>query len=294
MRNTPAGFSSVHYAMIPEDNVPQYCVHHELDRPMTVVNKDEGVAVSVGPCVVSALVEFHAPPKAAPVDMHDPANWRVGFVQAYDAGAIVYEYGGGATHVRAAIGPEHTPCRDSDGLSVFYDRGAMALQTFGPEGDGGRGDAGLPSHVVPFLDAPEVRYVEMEDRPGSGSLPLILPCRQAGDPRAIIGHPYTMGWTDPLDPRPAAGASRLHRIHGAIAFRTWLVMQYAPTGRLYALHLFEWEARFDLEIHGPLFNKGGTSGSRLIRETAVKADLPVPIGAGPDANAMACVKFLPH
>jgi len=309
MRDTPAGYSHVHYALIqpgePQYHVnPQYCVHQELaGQPMLFFSKDEGVQVSVEPCRVAALVEFHAPPHAPAQGVHDPANWRVGFVQAMMSGSVVYDYGHGAgPTVRVAIGPDITPCRDSDGVSVFYDHGARAVQGFGhQEADDYVGREAFdhheameyPPHVQPFLTGPMVRHVAMEDRPGSGTVPIRLPCRQTADRRAVVGRDHVIGWTDPLDPGRAPGAARLQHIGGSMQFKTWLVMEYIQTGRLYALHLFEWEAIFDLTIHGPLFTKGGRAGSRLVRETAVKPDLPVPIGAGRTANAMACVKFLP-
>lgn len=309
MRDTPAGYSCVHYAVIqPVDSQqrinPQYCVHHELaDRPMRFVNQDDGVQVFIEPCRVAALVEFHAPPHAPVQWAHDPAQWRVGFVQAVMSGSVIYEYGhGGAPTVRAAIGPKVTPCRDSDGVSVYFDHGARAVQTFGvsdadqlvgPDAVDWHESLQHPPHVTAFLTGPTVRHVATEDGPGSGTLPIKLPCEQAGDPRAQVGRVYTIGWTDPLDPGRAPGAARLQHIGGSMHFKTWLVMQYMPEKRLYALHLFEWEVTFDLGIRGPLFTKGGRSGSRLVRETPVKPDLDVPIGAGLTANAMACVKFLP-
>lgn len=303
MRNTPAGFSCVHYALV-EHIVPQYCVHHDLNaRPMVLFNQDEGVTLEVGPCTASALVEFHAPPKAPAEGEFNPANWRVGWVQAVTSGAIVYEYGGGrGPVVRAAVGPEHLPCRDSNGESAFYDHTATAVQAFARPSHG-EDDAlfeaellraiDAPPHVAPFLSGPDIRYVTMEDRPGPGRLPLNLPCRQAGDRRALVGHPYTLGWHDPLDPHHDAGTGRLQHIGGSLQFKTWLVMQFVPTKKMHALHLFEWEARYDLSIRGPLFTKGGMSGSRLILDTPVKPDLPLSFLTGPTANQTACVKFLP-
>ena len=122
MRDTPAGYSCVHYAVIQpiksqQRISPQYCVHHELaDRPMRFVNQDDGVQVFIEPCRVAALVEFHAPPHAPAQWVHDPAQWRVGFVQAVMSGSVIYEYGhGGAPTVRAAIGPDVTLAVDGNG-----------------------------------------------------------------------------------------------------------------------------------------------------------------------------------
>jgi hypothetical protein len=150
-----------------------------------------------------------------------------------------------------------------------------------------------PAHVMPFLTGPAIRFVTMEDRPGAGHLPLTLPCRQTGDARAVVGHSNTLGWYDPLDARQGAGTARLQHIGGGLRFKTWLVMQFIPTGKMYALHLFEWETCYDLTIRGLLFSSAGVSGSRLIRETAVKPDLSLELTAGPTANQLACVKFLP-
>jgi hypothetical protein len=70
-------------------------------------------------------------------------------------------------------------------------------------------------------------------------------------------------------------------------------LRFIPTGKIYALHPLEWEARYDLTIRGLLFSSVGVSGSRLIRETAVKPDLSLELTAGPTATRLACVKFLP-
>lgn len=304
MRNTPAGFSHVHYALI-EHLVPQYCVHHGLNAaPMSLSNQDEGVTVEVGPCSVSALVEFHAPPQAPPAGEYDPANWRVGWLQSVESGAVIYSYGGGnGPAVRAAVGPAALPCRDSDGAGPFYDQSMAGVKAFAlpprTAGEAALEDAmahplvPYPAHVQPFLTGPDIRFVTMEDRPGAGHLPLKLTCRQTADPRARVGQAYTLGWFDPLDPRHDAGTAKLQHIGGSLQFKTWLVMQFIPTKQFHALHLFEWEARYDLTIHGPLFTKGGASGSRLIRETALKAELPPNLTDGPTANQLACVKFLP-
>jgi hypothetical protein len=116
MRDTPAGYSCVHYALV-EHLAPQYCIQHDLHaKPMTAINQVEGVTVEVGPCTVSALVEFHAPPKAPSTDEYNPAKWRTGWVQSVEEGAVIYEYGDArGPVVRAAVGPDRLPCRDSDG-----------------------------------------------------------------------------------------------------------------------------------------------------------------------------------
>lgn len=304
MRDTPAGFSSVHYARVRKI-VPQYCVHHDLGAaPMTLENRDEGVTVSVGPCNLSALVEFHAPPHAPDTDEFNPSNWVVGWVQSVESGAVIYEYGDGhGTRVRAAVGPEHTPIRDGDGGEPFYEQTVNVRKPFArpPRNDdeAAMEDVYLrplvptPAHVMPFLTGPHIRFVTMQDNPGAGKLPLKLTCRHNGDRRAVVGKTYALGWFDPLEPRHDAASARLQHIGGSLQFKTWLVLQYLPANEFHALRLFEWEARFDLGIHGPLFTRGGQSGSRLIRETPVDAMLPGKLTSGLSANDVACVKFLP-
>ena len=304
MRNTPAGFSCVHYAMVKR-LVPQYCVQHDLGAaPMTLENRDDGVTVRVGPCNLSALVEFHAPPRAAAADDLEPSNWCVGWVQSVESGAVIYEYAGPrGTTVRAALGPERTPIRDGDGGEPFYEQNANVRKPFArPPRDADEAameDVYLrplvptPADVMPFLTGPHIRFVTMQDSPGPGKLPLKLTCRSTADPRALVGKTYALGWVDPLEPCRDAGSATLRHIGGSLQFKTWLVMYFQPKREMHALHLFEWAARVDLTIHGPLFTKGGQSGSRLIRDTPFQAELPAAMTQGLSANDTACVKFLP-
>lgn len=294
MRNTPPGFSHVHYALIG-GNVPQYCVSHDVHgHRMLIDASPERLVLGTKACAFAALVEFHAPPRVAPTGMHDPRNWEVGFVQTMTAGSIVYEYRSPrGLVVKAAIGPEHVPCLDGDGFGVFYDSGPLGRQRFGTRDDGAQA-LGRPAEVSPFLVSTDVKFVCMDDAPGTGAQ-LELPCRQAGDRRALLNKVYHLGWTDPLDPSVDANTARLARAEGRLAFKTWLAMRHLPSMQLFYLHEFEWVAWFGATAVPPGMSAApaGRTGAALIRETAVGAHLAEPVVTGPVANASVCVKFLP-
>jgi hypothetical protein len=291
MRNTPPDFSAVHYALIG-GNVPQFCVTHSVaGKAMLTDPTTDALILGTEACGFGALVEFHAPPHAAVQGLHDPRNWELGLMQAMLAGsAIVYEYGSDrGLVVRAAIGPEHLPCRDTDGIDVFLDHSAVGHQSFGvPD----QGQLGRPDIIDPFLDSPNVKYVYADDGPGTGAQ-LRLPCKQTGDKRARLNSVYHLGWTDPLDPTCDVNTARLRSVQGRLAFKTWLAMRYTPTGALFYLYEWEWAARFGLRVVGPAPSPPGAPGAELVREGAVHANVTEPIVAGPVANQSVCVKFLP-
>jgi hypothetical protein len=304
-RDIPEGFDRVHYAMIA-GTVPQYCVSHSVPAKPINKNQDEsGVTLKPDECRFTAIVEFNAPKRPrAPSFFHDPKQWWVGFVQNID-GQVLYQYRNKSNLVlNAAIGPERVPCKDSgyphNQQAIFYWAYDSGLKQFGVVDDDARNIPLSPRH--PTRSDPNVRYVSMGDAPGPGNLPLVLPCKEAGDKRAVMNKEYTIGWTDPLDPnRGDQDIATLRRIEGRLAFKTWLTMTFragdwqdivrASDLPLYYLHLFEWEVNFSADINDRLVTLGPGSGARLIRECAVHSDTKEPIVTGPDANPSGCVKF---
>ncbi len=291
MRKTPPDYSAVHYALVG-GNVPQFCVMNTVaGKDMLTDPTTDALILGTENCGFGALIEFHAPP-AAPVEgLHDPQNWEVGLMQAMMAdSAIVYEYGtDSGPVVRAAIGPEQLPCRDTDGLGIYLDNGSLGRQRFGQPD---QGQLGRPETIDTFLDSPGIKWVYVDDGPGTGAQ-LKLPCKLAGDQRARLNELYALGWTDPLHPLHTAGAARLCAVRGRLAFKTWLAMRYLPTGALFYLYEWEWAARFALRMAGRAPVPAGPCGAELLSEGAVNANIAEPLTQGPVANASVCVKFLP-
>lgn len=306
-RDIPAGFDRVHYAMIA-GTVPQYCVSHSVNGNKINVKQDgTGVTLVPDECRFAAIVEFNAPKRPrAPSFFHDATQWWAGFVQNID-GRVVYEYKNkNNLVVKAAIGPERVPCKDSgyphNPKAIFYYAYDYGLKQFGVRELDARNIPLSPLH--PACQNWNVRYISMEDQPGPGkNLPLTLPCKGAEDGRAKLNKEYTIGWTDPLDPnRGDADVGTLRKIEGRLSFKTWLAMTFragnwedivrADNLDLYYLHRFEWEVNFSADVNGRVVTLGPGSGARLISEGACHSDTDEPIIDGPDANPTGCVKFL--
>lgn len=298
-KDIPPYFSRVHYAMIA-GNVPQYCVSHSVNNHhIRAIQDDRGVTLRPDECRFTAMVEFHGP-RHSRIGIHDPKRWWVGFVQNI-TGYIEYQYRNRSNQlvVKAAIGPERVPCKDSGYPGgTFYNGLQYSLKQFGVIDELADDIPLNPRH--PAVCEPNVRYVTMADAPGPGNLPLDLPCREAGDRRAVVNNQYRIGWTDPLDPnRGEPDMATLRRIEGRLAFKTWLAMTCEPGGYadvrratdLYYLHKFEWDVNFGADVNGRVVTVVPGSGARLISEGACHYNTNEPILGGPDANDSACAKF---
>jgi len=298
----PPGFSSIHYCNIL-GNMMQYCVSHSVNNRGIEAKIDErGVQLKVQECQFSAIVEFHSPPHLH-LDLYDPKRWWVGFVQNYTGGKITYIYSNNkGLVVKAAITPEMVPCKDSGYDSedtTFYNSAGQGLKQFGVVDEVAVVPDAIPlPHNHPAIKDLQVRYVLMGDGPGTGGLPLTLPCKETGDKRAVLNKEYTIGWTDPLDPgRGDKDIAILKKIEGRQTFKTWLAMSsdirnIKTTKLLLYMHRFEWEVNFNADVNGRNVTMGGGSGARLISEGACYPDTTEPIVTGRDANASVCVKFL--
>jgi len=295
MRNTPPGYSGVHYAIVG-GNVPQYCVRGDVrGKGMLIDANPFGVTVKIRPCEFQALIEFHAPPHARAVGLQDARCWEAGFVQMMTGGQVVYEYASERLPVRAAVAPRHLPCADNDGAGLFLDNSLLGVRQFGVADNP---NAPAPDEVRRFLSSDSVKHVWASDGPGTGqgmAQDLDLTCEQSADPRAMPGMTYHLGWNNPLAPHAAPGDAPLRSIRGHYAFKTWLAMRFTPTGDMFMLHAFEWLARFDVAVQAPAQRawQAGQSGAELLCEGAVGAKAAGPIFGGPTANGSVCVRFLP-
>jgi hypothetical protein len=297
MRNTPAGYSGVHYAMVG-GNVPQYTVRCDVQGKAMLIDANVfGVTVKIRPCEFFGVIEFHAPPHAPAVGKQDPCCWEAGFVQVMTGGQVVYEYASGRLLVRAAVAPRRLPCADSDGAGPFLDNTLLGVRRFGVADNP---NAPAPEELRRFLGTNNLKHLCASDGPGTGqgmARDLDLLCVHGADPRAMPGKTYHLGWTDPLDPQAAPGVALLRSIRGHYAFKTWLAMRFVPTGDMFTLHEFEWLARFDVAVQADAQRAwlAGPSGAELLREGAVEAQAAGPIYDGPTANGSVCVRCLtPH
>src|SRR5262249_45996084 len=147
-------------------------------------------------CRLSALVELYRRPNDPPP--HHP--WHVGFVQNLVEGELLYVYVTPQSDdiLVAAMGPHTVPCKDSGSAGTWYDPGPFSHKSFGGEDYVVAGQEEAPEAPHRCYTDPFVRFVTSEDAPGSGKLPIKVPCASTTDGRATPGVEYTIGWADPL------------------------------------------------------------------------------------------------
>jgi hypothetical protein len=293
-QHVPANYSGVHYHHVL--GIPiEFCIRPEVDNhPVNIVQNPTGISLKVQECEFKAIVEWKGHPKLS-LGLYDPDRWHVGFVQNLTDGKIMFRYQG-ATEVLAAIAPRTVPCKDSGSAGTWYDPSPYSVKRLGVE-DEFAGDVPLPANH-PARTNQNVRYVQMGDAPGTGSLPLRVPCASSRDPRGVQGTEYTIAWTDPLNPNandPAIG--RLTGIYGSLAFRTCLAMSSDPnlsrirTTTLFCyLYYVDWAVDYTMNVQNGVVTARG-AGGHILHQGIWTGALDDPIVTAPDANESVCVRF---
>jgi hypothetical protein len=294
-QHVPAGYSGVHFGQalgIPIHFAFQADVeNHTVD----VVQSPLGISLKVQECQFRAIVEWIGHPKLSG-NLYEPKGWHVGFVQNLTGGAIIFTYGGAAA-VTAAISPSTIPCKDSGSAGTWYDPSPFNVKRFGvPEEFAA--DIPLPQ-MHPAKTNPNFRFIEMGDAPGTGAIPLTVPCASTKDLRAHVGTQYTIGWTDPLNQNPRDPAiGRLQGIDGHLQFRTCLAMSSEPNlSRLRTTTLFcylyyiDWHVSYAMNVLNGVVTPRGAR-ARIVQEGTWNGSQENPIVVAPDANESVCVKFL--
>lgn len=299
--DVPGGYSGLHYSQVL--GIPiQFCIRAEVQgHQINIVhNALQGVSLKVQECEFKAIAEFVGHPQLTQ-GLYHPSRWHLGFIQNLTGGAIIFDYrspsGQGRT-VRAAVSPEVVPCKDSGSVATWYDPSPFSLKPFGVPDEFA---VEVPlSAMHPARNHPNVRYVQMGDAPGTGSLPLTVPCKASTDARAVLNNQYNIAWDDPLEANPlAADIAKLRRIAGNLSFRTCLAMSSEAnignikrTTLIIPLYYFDWDVNYNTDINGAMVNRGAASGATLVGEGLWDMNFPPMILAAPDANESVCVKFL--
>ncbi|MGA7341703.1 MAG: hypothetical protein WBE72_11320 [Terracidiphilus sp.] len=300
--DVPAHFTGVHVHQAL--GVPiHFCFQADVDNhTINIVQNQNGISLKVQECEFQAIVEWIGHAKLSG-SLYQPDRWHVGFVQNLTAGAIVFRYGAppaqGAqsTEVLAAIAPRTVPCKDSGSAGTWYDPSPFSLKRLGVP-DEFASEVPLPQNH-PARTSPNVRYIKMGDAPGTGAIPLTVPCASSHDPRGVLQRDYTISWTDPLntnlqDPQ----LKRLHSIDGHLSFRTCLAMSSEPNiGRIKTTTLFcylyyvDWDVDYSMNVNHGVVTQGGR-GARVVERGLWTGQLENPIVTAPDANESVSVRFL--
>lgn len=291
-QDVPNGFSGIKTANILGNKV-QFVVGSDADaHTVRATTGNHGVSLKVDECNFMAIVEFLGHPKLN-FGLYLPERWHVGFVQNLTGGGIVFHYGKNGTV--GSVAPQTLPCKDAGSIATWYDPSPLSLKNFDGKDEFG-GETPL-SHNHPARTSSNMRYVAMGDAPGTGSLPVTVPCRKV-DPNnlAKIGQQYTMGWRDPLDTNMNVNQrDPLTAITGSLSFKTWLALSSAvkdiKTTQLFIyLYWWEWSVSYTTTIN----NQQATP----IGQSVLQAEGPCQptdndaILTGNDANDSVCVKFL--
>jgi hypothetical protein len=228
----------------------------------------------------------------------------VGFVQNLTEGGIIFHYKGAQADdqgVYASIAPRTMPCKDSGSAGTWYDPSPLSVKRFGGKDECAEMiDPALPA-THPAMTSELVRHVQMGDAPGTGSLPLTMPCQSSRDVRAAARNEYTIGWVDPLNPNANdPQIRRLSRIEGLLSFRTCLAMSPEPNQSTQAVKtttLFEYLYYVDWTVHYGMNVNGQTVTPRhAVAEVTAQGlwgnKMTKPIVTAPDANESVCVRFM--
>lgn len=298
--DVPAGYSGLHRSQVLGIPV-EFCMRAEVEgHPVNIQQNAQGVGLKVQECEFKAIAEFVGHPKLTQ-GLYHCTRWHVGFIQNLTGGAIIFMYespSGTGRSVQAAVSPETVPCKDSGSVATWYDPSPYNLKPFGVA-DEFADEVPLPA-IHPARNKATVRYIQMGDAPGTGNLPLRVPCKGTGDLRAVFNTDYTIAWTDPLEPNPhAPDLARLTRIAGNLSFRTCLAMSSEAnvgsikrTTLILPLYYVDWDVNYSMTVVGALATRGAGSGARVTGEGMWNHNFPTMILAAPDANESVCVKFL--
>lgn len=299
-QDVPAGYSGVHRHHVL--GIPiEFCFRPEVDNHVVNIQQSpQGVSLKVQECEFKAIVEWIGIPKQT-VGLFNCKQWHVGFVQNLTGGAIVFVYqspSGTGHAVQAAVSPENVPCKDSGSVATWYDPSPFNLKRFGVADEFADEVPLLALH--PARTRQTVRYIQMGDAPGTGAIPLNVPCKQTSDHRAVVNHQYTIGWTDPLEPNPLApDLARLTRIGGNLSFRTCLAMSSEAnlgnirrTTLIRYLYYVDWNVSYNMNINHGVVAAGAGSGGMMTGQGIWDDSFADPILAAPDANESVCVRFL--
>ncbi len=301
--DVPPGFSGLHYGEALGQSVA-FCLRHDVNgHTINIAADHRGVALKVQECEFRAIVEF----KKSFFSFGEyakPGRWCVGFVQNLTEGAIIFHYKTNQADdagVFASIAPRQLPCKDSGSAGTWYDPSPFSVKRFGEKEE-------FPEMIEPALPATHpaltnslVRYVKMGDAPGTGNLPLTMPCQSSRDVRAAAANQYTIGWVDPLNPNPnAQGIRPLFRIEGSLSFKTCLAMSPEPNPSWQAVKvttLFEYLYYVDWTVHYAMNVNGRTVTARhafaeVTAEGLWEKGMTKPIVTAPDANESVCVRFI--
>lgn len=297
--NRPLGYSAIHHGNVL-GNLVDYTVKDEVDgKTVQAETTAEGVSLRVQECNFKAIVEFCGHPQLAS-SLHDPARWHVGFVQNLISGGITYTYASGqVVSTMATMAPQTLPCKDAGSAGTWYDPSPFSLKRFGDSEEFGEM---IPTEVGahhPARTDPRTRYVQMGDAPGTGRLPLALPCKGL-DPqhRAALNVQYVMNWRDPLDVNPVLAArAPLVSSAGRLVFRTWLALssesnlRNLKTTTLFVyLYTWEWMVDYTATINAATQTANPSQQATLLTRGPC-SPIQNAILTAPDANESVCVKF---
>jgi len=299
--DVPPGFSGPHSYEALGQSV-DFCIRHDVkDHAVNITADQRGVALKVQECEFRAIAEF----KKSFFSFGDyakPERWHVGFVQNLTEGGIIFHYKGAQKDdagVFAKIAPRTMPCKDSGSAGTWYDPSPFSVKRFG-------GKEEFPEMIDPPLPATHpaltnelMRYVKMGDAPGTGNLPLTMPCQSSTDARAAASNSFTIAWFDPLNPNAQdPGRRPLYRIDGSLSFRTCLAMSPEPnlatikTTKLFEyLYYIDWTVHYGMNVAG----QNVTARHAVAEVTAQgvwEKGMKKPIVEAPDANESVCVRFV--
>jgi len=308
--DVPPGFSGPHAHEALGQPVA-FCLRHDVrGHGVNVVNDHRGVSLKVQECEFRAIVEFKKPAwsfwpsESSKSEFAKPERWHVGFVQNMTEGAIIYHYKGNQPNdagVFASIAPRTLPCKDAGSVATWYDPSPYSVKRFGGMDEFKDGiEPELPkSH--PAMTDERVRYVKIGDAPGTGKLPLNLPCQSSRDPRAAVRSDYTIGWSDPLNPNPLDPNLRpLYRIEGSLSFKTCLAMSPEPnpswaaiktTTQFEYLYYVDWTVHYAMNVAGQVVTPRHAV-AEVTAEGLWEKGMTSPIITAPDANESVCVRFI--
>jgi hypothetical protein len=301
--DVPAGFSGPHFYEALGQPV-EFCIRHDVQGHGINITADQrGVGLKVQECEFRAIAEFKKR-FFSYGEFANPARWHVGFVQNLTEGAIIFHYKGDQaddTGVFASIAPRTLPCKDSGSAGTWYDPSPFSVKRFGGKDE--FADMIEPALPVqhPALTNERVRYVRMGDAPGTGNLPLTMPCQSSIDVRAAARNDYTIGWFDPLNPNASDPRRRpLFRIEGSLSFKTCLAMSPEPNPSWQAVKittLFEYLYYVDWTVHYAMNVRGQMVTPRhavaeVTAEGVWENGMAKPIVVAPDANESVCVRFI--
>lgn len=297
LQDVPNEFSAIQTGNVL-GNVVKFVVKSDADgHAVRATTSNLGVQLKVDECNFMAMVEFLGHPKLN-FGIYQASRWHVGFVQNLTGGGINFRYGNGNQATVASIAPEVLPCKDAGSVATWYDPSPLSLKPFGGGADE-MGDATPLLSNHPARTSATMRYIEMGDAPGTGGLPLQVPCKKR-DPNNVaqIGTTYTIGWRDPLDTNINVNQrAALTAITGNLSFKTWLVLSSEAnlqnikrTTLFVYLYAWEWVVDYSTTIN----NQSATPTGRatLLNEGACLPYAEDAIVTGGDANETVCVKYL--